>query len=102
MSITSRPEGPSRSDEHPALAALDEIQDILEDAPAESLPGRACRLAHDAYPALEALIAECDVLRTALEGFVDLVSQDDHGFHDGTDMGRALKRGRAALAKGKS
>jgi len=80
--------------EHQALVALRTIE-----YGTETEHGRT--LAREAIPKLEALIAERDGLRAALEGFVDLVSQDGHGFHDGTDMGRALKRARAALAKAK-
>lgn len=93
--------------EHPALVALREVKNVHRQVfrygmNRNSAVASMHEAADRALPALEALIAERDALRDALKGFVDLVSQDGHGFHDSTDMGRALKRGRAALAKGES
>jgi len=96
--------------EHPALVALDLIQDALEDAPAKSLPGMAYGFARDAYPALEALIAERDALRAAL--IETLRSLEQHLDEATRDAGlghrdmlcpcneNEVVRSRAALAKG--
>lgn len=51
------------------------------------------------------LIAAAPDLLDVVQAFVDLVCQDGHGFHDGTEMGKILRKGRrvlAAIAKAKN
>jgi len=86
--------------EHPPLVALDLIQDALEDAPAKSLPGMAYGFARDAYPALEALIAERDALRDTLEALGDADVQPGHVCY--LTKAQMAEAARAALAKGES